>query len=320
MKIEKNSVTYSLPLSYVENEDTSSLEDNYKNKARSLSETSEYLFAEELGIDGNRFYLQFSLSQMKAFQFIRQIKFEDALYYFRSLINIAKNNTDVIWDKNNFFVDLTERKMKVLVFGFDGHPIYSTVNNLEGLRELILLSLTNLERVLGKPRRIEFIDQRDMVINFAEGIFKANSIDAIEKNVEEELYYYEQLKEEEEAFKANATKTTIFINKIKARLNRNSQGKSIDNVPVTSSTNKNLPTKYHKKPKRTDWFSNGYVLVGICIIAVVFLAAYINLSSNTSSAEQDVEKKEKPKNDEITKKQSNQKQFSQNISQCYKWA
>ncbi len=188
-------VIYSIPIAYLEEESLSEIEEKYKHKGHSLKDANHFLFAHDISMVTNRVIFSYYLEHVKSFFYLRQLYFEDQMYYFRSFIELAKHNdedTRVIWDKYNFFVDLTDGTIKALVFEFEGHKLYNLTPTLDGLKEIILLSLTTLHRVLGKPRIIDFIDQRDTVIRFAEQILRADTVFDVERILEEHITNFER--------------------------------------------------------------------------------------------------------------------------------
>lgn len=188
-------VMYSIPLSYMQEETLSEIEENYKHKGHSLKDANHFLFAHDITMVTNRVIFSYYLEHVKSFFYLRQLYFEDQIYYFRSFIELAKHNdedTKIIWDKYNFFVDLTDGTVKALVFEFEGHKLYNVTPTLDGLKEIVLLSLTTLHRVLGKPRIVDFIDQRAIVIRFAEQILRADTVSDVERIIEEHITQYER--------------------------------------------------------------------------------------------------------------------------------
>ncbi|MGM1023760.1 MAG: hypothetical protein ACQEXV_25275 [Bacillota bacterium] len=204
IEIVGDHVEYSIPIAYTDINELDELESMYKQKGIALAPFKNYVFAHDLVLITNRLVFSYDLAGMKSFYYLRQLYFEDQIYYFRSFIELARNNhnTPILWDKNNFFMDLTDSKMKVFIFEFEGHRLYSTPPTLDGLKEIILLSLTTLYRVLGKPRLIDFIDQREKVIRFAEQILRAMSIDDISRILEETIVTVERQEEIQHAYEA----------------------------------------------------------------------------------------------------------------------
>ncbi|MDR6726134.1 hypothetical protein J2W91_004640 [Paenibacillus amylolyticus] len=285
IEVVGNEVHYSIPLSYTDFDNLDELETAYKQKGISLAAFKNYLVAHDITLVTNRLVFTYFLEDMKSFFYLRQLYFEDQIYYFRSFIELAKNNTNtaILWDKNNLFVDLTDNKIKALVFEFDGHRLYSTPPTLDGLKEVILLSLTTLYRVLGKPRLIDFIDQRDKVIRFAEQVLRASSVQEVERVLEETILNVERQEEVRREYEESLKQMKFFERRKEIR-------RAKANVKLTAATS----TEFVEKPnhglrskndlvrpakKKNDqedkqgFFSSKYFYLGSVGVAVVILLA-----------------------------------------------
>ncbi|AOZ94877.1 hypothetical protein [Paenibacillus crassostreae] len=287
IEVVGNEVQYSIPLAYADFDNLDDLETAYKQKGISLSPFKNYLFAHDLTLVTNRLVFTYDLQDMKSFYYLRQMYFEDQIYYFRSFIDLAKNNsnTPILWDKNNIFVDLTDGTIKALVFEFDGHRLYNIPPTLDGLKEVILLSLTSLFRVLGKPRLVDFIDQRDKVIRFAEQVLRASSIQEVERvleetvvNVEREEEIRREYEEKLKGMKYLERRKEIHKNKAAGKFvaatstefaERSKRGlRSQNDVVQTISKKEN-------QEEKQGFFSSKYFYLGSAGIAAVILIVNI---------------------------------------------
>lgn len=282
-----NEVHYSIPLSYTDFDSLDELETIYKQKGISLAAFNHYLFAHDITLVTNRLVFTYFLEDMKSFYYLRQLYFEDQIYYFRSFIELAKNNhnTAILWDKNNLFVDLTDSKVKALVFEFSGHSLYNIPPTLDGLKEVILLSLTTLYRVLGKPRLTDFIDQRDMVIRFAEQVLRADSVQEIERVLEETIVNIERQEEIRIEYEKHLKQMKFFerhkeIRKAKAtgKLTAATNTEFVEK-PNRGLRSKNSLKQASKKPsdheEEQGFFSSKYFYLGSAGLAAVLLVANI---------------------------------------------
>lgn len=312
IEISQNEIQYTIPISYTDANELDEIEKAYREKGKELLNNPLYLFADDLQVIRNRFSFTFHLEQMKAFHYIRQLHFEEQIYYFQSLIEMARNveHTPVLWDKHSMLVDLTDKKIKTFVFAFNRHPLYSTQTAIDGLKEMILLSLTTLQRVLGKPRRIDFIDQREKVILFAEMVLRAKDIVEIEQNlnttileIEKEL---EVAREQQEELK-NKGFITRFKESRKAK------------KEVASSKERDLPTFTEKQfnqipgpdeEKKKPFWDNKFFFIGASVFAVIILIAsalgIFEPSSKSASAEPPAATEPKEENKKEKKKENNQ--------------
>lgn len=207
--VNKNEVVFSMPITKMNEKDIENIEKNYKEVIEKNNYPSQIIYVDSIGELLNRITFEYNASNTSAFHNIRKIPFKEVMPYFKSLIDIARMNLNVLWEKDNFVIDMNENKFKVFIFEFQGLPLYSSKNALNGLKENILLSLTTKNRILGKPRRNEFVEQEDYVIEFAEEILRCQSVDEIEKVVEDtqlEIELQKEKKEEQKRKKAEKSK------------------------------------------------------------------------------------------------------------------
>lgn len=181
IEIEHNTLKYRLPLLEVSTDDISVLEKNLKRKASSIEHEPYYLIPFELQIINNSIIYYYNMIQYKSYDYLRQIPFQEKLTYYLSLIEIAKkmDQTKVVWDRHNFVIDLHEEKIKAIIYETEDIKIHEEKDSFEGVRELILISLTTLNQIVSKPRRVDFIDQSDHIIQFAETLL-SGKIESIE--------------------------------------------------------------------------------------------------------------------------------------------
>ncbi|MEK4114550.1 hypothetical protein MHH92_30380 [Paenibacillus sp. FSL M7-1414] len=301
IEVVGNEVHYSIPLSYTDFDSLDELETVYKQKGISLAAFKNYLFAHDITLVTNRVVFTYFLEDMKSFFYLRQLYFEDQIYYFRSFIELAKNNpnTAILWDKNNLFVDLTDSKIKALVFEFDGHRLYSTPPTLDGLKEVILLSLTTLYRVLGKPRLIDFIDQRDKVIRFAEQVLRASSVQEVERVLEETIVNVERQEEIRREYEESLKQMKFFerrkeIRKAKAngKLTAATSSEFVEKSNRGLRSKNDLVRPVKKKgdqEEKQGFFSSKYFYLGsVGVAAVILLANTLtppNPDANAASSE-----------------------------------
>lgn len=268
VEVEQNELRYFIPIAYTEASELDELEEAYRRKGKELMDSPYYLFANNLELVRNRFCFTFQLEEMKAFHYIRQLPFEEQLYYLRSLVEMAKNieQTPILWGKNSLLVDLTDRKIKTFLFEFDKHPIHVSQDAVDGLKETIILALTTLHRVLGKPRRIDFIDQREIVIRFAENILHGKSVSEIGRVVEDTILEIERQLEQEKKEQPKSNVLTAF----KEKWNAKKETAATVEQPVWRFSKKksNLSAPYEKKKSIWD---NKYVYLSASALAFVIL-------------------------------------------------
>lgn len=280
-----NEVHYRIPLSYTDFDSLDELENAYRQKGMSLTAFKNYLFAHDVTLVTNRLVFTYDLEDMKSFYYLRQLFFEDQIYYFRSFIELAKNNhtTAILWDKNNLFIDLTDSTIKVLIFEFDGHRLYNIPPTLDGLKEVILLSLTTLYRVLGKPRLVDFIDQRDKVIRFAEQVLRATSVQEVERVLEETIVNVERQEEIRREYEDNL-KNMKFFERRKEMRKAKAAGKltAAATSEFVEKPRRGLRSKHDvaqpvrrkdNQQEKQGFFSSRYFYLGSAGVAAVLLVA-----------------------------------------------
>ena len=214
----KNEALYTIPLIRLDTEEIEIIEENYRQKIKELDYQDTFIYANHISAIRDRLQMSFDLTGAVDFNQLHKLDFKEILPYLQSIVEISKINVEVLWEKNNFVLDLEEKRVKALLFGFKDFHIYKIDEKIDGLKEMILLSLTKLNKILGKPKRADFIQQSDRVIQFAEDVLRANSIHEIERIItsyENEIEYEElRIQQEIEERKKNS-KVSLFLSKIK---------------------------------------------------------------------------------------------------------
>lgn len=151
-------------------------------------------------------YIEFHFHQENTtfYHTIRNLEFEKQLNYFRSLVEISKlqkeHNIQILWQIENFVISHEENdeKVRVLLYEFsDDFKVYDNTNSLTGLKNLILMGLTKLNSIIGKPNKADFINKSEEVIDFAQEVLKSENVEEIESNINHRIDFIEQKKEEE---------------------------------------------------------------------------------------------------------------------------
>ncbi|PDY14118.1 hypothetical protein COO16_03920 [Bacillus pseudomycoides] len=175
------------------------------------------IYSTELRNDGDYFEMKYDLRNKKPFIDVRAFKFSQQLIIFNSLIELGKmelkTKQRILWEKENFLFDTQSFNIKALLFGYEGFPLHIKRNYVDGIRTLIFIGLTTLDKIVEKPKRSDFIDQSDKVITFAEAILNSKTLEdieqAIEKALNEEVTTIES-KEEEKEKKSSKFKKKLF--------------------------------------------------------------------------------------------------------------
>lgn len=218
IEISKNEALFTMPLIKVGTEEIGLLEENYRLKVKELNHADTFVYANHISSIRDRVQLAYDLEGCVDFHHLHRFKFKEVLSYMETMVDIANENVNVLWERNNFVVDLTEKKVKAMLFEFDGFIVYKKDTAFEGLKELILLALTKHHAILGKPKRNDFIIKEEEVFQFAEDILKASSIEEISRVISStirEIEYRESRLEAEKKKKQEDSKLNRFAGRFK---------------------------------------------------------------------------------------------------------
>ena len=218
IEITKNEALFTMPLIKVGTEEIEILEENYRLKVKELNHADTFVYANHISSIRDRVQLAYDLEGCVDFHHLHRFKFKEVLSYMETMVDIANENVNVLWERNNFVVDLTEKKVKALLFEFDGFIVYKKDTAFEGLKELILLALTKHHAILGKPKRNDFIIKEEEVFQFAEDILKTSSIEDVSRVVSSmirEIEYRESQLEADKKKKQEDSKLNRFAGRFK---------------------------------------------------------------------------------------------------------
>ncbi|UOB61324.1 hypothetical protein MRQ03_02995, partial (plasmid) [Bacillus thuringiensis] len=110
--------------------------------------------------------------------------------------------------------------MKVVIYETTDLKIYDIKDSLIGVKELILLSLTKLTQIYGKPRRTDFIDPSDEIIQFAETLLQIDDLEDLDHFVNTKMIQSEHFEPEEtEVEEEKVTKDKKWSLKLKSNKN-----------------------------------------------------------------------------------------------------
>lgn len=190
LEVENDIIKHRVPLIELPTEEIIDIEKDIKRKVKQIEHEPYYLTPFRVEIINSSVVYYYNAKNLKSFQYLRQLEFTDKLVYFKSLIEIAKRSdeTKVTWNRHNFVVDPYEDKIKAIIFETEYLKMQEKTNVLEGIKEIILMALTTLNSVIGKPRKVDFIDQDPEIINFAETILlKIEDIDDLDNYIETQI-------------------------------------------------------------------------------------------------------------------------------------
>lgn len=284
IEFENTLLKYRMPLSELTPQDTplEEIEKNLKRKLVSLENTTNFLIPSQIETINSSIIFYYQLEGYKSFEYLRQLRFRDKLKYFTSLVEIGKNeNVKVIWNRYNFVVDELEEKLKSIIFETENMKVYEESDPLNGIKNLVLTSLTSLNILDGqviRPQRNDFIDKDDEVIKFAEMLLKIETLDDLDDYINTKLLEIEHGIEEENESKQTKKKTG-----------------NLEGFKLFSKSNKNENNKYKKnnsanKSKGNNKKQNKLMIFGG--IFAVLLLIFNAIISNNDPVDGEKEKQE----------------------------
>lgn len=217
LEIDGNVLKYISDFYDYQVEDVIEIEHALQHKVKELGDKANYfLFPNRLEHLNSNVIQYFDLKEYFAFQFVRTVKFDYKLPFYKELIEIGKVGleTEILWNPLNFVVHLEEKKVKAILFETDNQSIYNNKSVLDGIKELIIVSLTDLYQ-LRKPTRKNFLEQQDYIIRFCETILKIDNLDDMKHFIEETIIEANERKaaEEEEGGQGKKSKKRLFKKK-----------------------------------------------------------------------------------------------------------
>ena len=273
IEIEQNLLKFRMPINDFSTTDIDDIEKSLKRKIIAIQEDPYYMIPSQVESINTSVIFYYQLDNYKSFGFLRQLRFEEKLKYFSSLVEIAKKQetTKVLWDQYNFVVDTLEEKIKAIIFETDTMKVYEKTHAFKGIKELILISLTNLDKILGKPSRNDFIDKQDYVIQFAETVLKIDNLEDLDHYINTKVIEFEHSESRIDQY--NEELDVSPKKKIKVPL-LSDKKKQVKPIP-------NKITK-KKKVKGKDGNSNKMIIIGIAVLVVVFVATTLIPEPNAS--------------------------------------
>lgn len=290
------------PADELKTDDLVEIEKSYRSKMDTISDDPQFITADNIDMQNGQVVFEYSVKDLKMFDYLRTLFLQEKLSYFSSLIEIAKReDVNVLWQKENFAVDPYDQTIKCMVVEHDVFPLFEQKDKTAAVKELIILSLTSLNHVYGKPRRSDFLEQNEDVIQFAEKVYlKAKMLEEIEGYINTEMYHLDmQKREEAESQQKGGQFKKIFASKKGKKAeeeNRNSMVtklKTGEDEVAASSEDKN---KANKKGSNKKLF----IGLGGAILCALLLSAFLqNATDNAKEASSKTE--EEPKASEETK-------------------
>lgn len=217
IEINGNSFYFLQPLSTFNTDQMEEIQQAYERRMDSVKEKPYYLTAKSLSFQSGQVQFEYDLTGLKAFDYLKSLYFEEKLPYYLSLIHLAKEtDVTVLWQKENFMVDVEEQNLKAAILENDELKVQNVKNRVDAVKELIIISLTNLNQVFGRPKRSDFFEQNEEVIHFAEMIYLRMdtlvNLQAFISQIHAEVTERKRLEEIERESQAARKKRFTFIN------------------------------------------------------------------------------------------------------------
>src|SRR5690625_5243940 len=132
---DKNEALVTMPFNRLEIEEVELLEENYRNKIKEIDYPDTFIYANHFSSIRDRVQISFDLDGCVDFHNIHKYKLKDMLPYLYSMIDLARQDVNILWQKSNMIIDMTEQRVKALVFEFNGFKIYKKDNSVDGRSE-----------------------------------------------------------------------------------------------------------------------------------------------------------------------------------------
>lgn len=294
---DKNEALITMPFNRLKNEEVEILEENYRNKVKEIEHPDTFIYATQFSTLRDRLQMTFDLSGCVDFHQIHKVKLKNMIPYLYSMIELAKVDANVLWQRNNMVVDLTEKRVKALLFEFEGFKLYKNDDAIDGLKELILLALTKNTSILAKPKKADFIEQTEEVFQFSDDIISSktiNEIEAVVKSYERELEYQEIKAEKQREEKK---KNSLLFN-IQDKFNKKTKKNKSDEEFKEKLYNEANSKRNSKSSNRSimDMITSP---VGIIATLIVLLGGgFLVTNLGSSNASTEVNEKEKKLNEQ----------------------
>ncbi len=226
IEIDQNTFYFLQPLSAFKTEEMEQIERAYEKQMQQVTGDPTFISAQEISFQSGQVRFEYDLTDLHGFNTLKAMTFEDKLTYYLSLVQLAQQSEiNVLWQKENFVLNKEASILHVMVAENNMMPLSNEKDRLSAVKELIIISLTRLNQVYGRPRRTDFLEQSDEVIRFAETIYlRLQSLEEIESYILDVANQVEEQKkakqQELELAKQNQTKWSVTMASLRESLQR----------------------------------------------------------------------------------------------------
>lgn len=289
-EVSGNSISYLQPLSTFQTQEMDSIENWYREKMHSLQDYEQVVPAKEISFQSGQVCYAYDVTSYKAFNTLKTMYLEDKLPYYLSLIELAKNKeVKVLWNIQNLLVDEEDQLVKVLLVENKALAIETETSVLNTVKELIVITLTNLDHVYGRPKRSDFFEQREEVIQFAEMIYlRLNSLDQMKEYILAMKQEVQERKQQEQADIEIRLANNKFASLLQRSPFRYSKTKNTEQPRIMQSTDVQAkkPAVVGKPRENNKRFLLG--IIGVVLAAIVLNLVLTNANKSVLSKDQPV--------------------------------
>lgn len=277
IEINQDSIYFLQPLTAFETDDMELIEQAYEKSFARIKESIPIVPVKEITFQAGQIRYEYDVKGLMAFTAIRAFEFEEKLPFYLDLINLAKDQqVKVLWQKENFVVDREAKRLFGMVIENDVMSIAYKKDPVSAVKELIIISLTKLNELIDRPKRMDFLEPSEEVIRFGETIFlKLDSLDEIEGYIKEKIEQFEEQRRAEELERERLLNERSGFEKFRANVKEKVQFQN-----AKSSTSK-------KKFKKTNQQGNSKLFVGVAIILLLAFGLNIALTQATEEKKEE---------------------------------
>lgn len=277
IEINQDSVYFLQPLTTFETDDMELIEQAYEKSFARINETTSLVPVKEITFQSGQIRYEYDVKGLMSFTALRAFEFEEKLPFYLDLINLAKSQqAKVLWQKENFVVDREAKRLFGMVIENDVMSIAEDKDPVLAVKELIIISLTKLNELIDRPKRMDFLEPSEEVIRFGETIFlKLDSLDEIEGYIKEKIEQFEEQRRVEELEQERLLNERNGFEKFRAQVKEKVQFQNAK--PSTSK----------KKFKKTSQQGNSKLFVGVAIILLLAFGLNIALTQATEEKKEE---------------------------------
>ncbi len=277
IEINQDSVYFLQPLTAFETDNMELIEQAYEKSFARIKESTPLVPVKEITFQAGQIRYEYDVKGLMSFTAIRAFEFEEKLPFYLDLINLAKNQqVKVLWQKENFVVDREAKRLFGMVIENDVMSIAEDKDPVSAVKELIIISLTKLNELIDRPKRVDFLEPSEEVIRFGETIFlKLNSLDEIEEYIKEKIEQFEEQRRVEELEQERLLNERSGFEKFRANVKEKVQFQNAK--PSTSKS----------KFKKNNQQGNSKLFVGVAIILLLAFGLNIVLTQATEEKKEE---------------------------------